>query len=88
MPPATGMPLSMCRWTWGRAGGEVAAVGGHGGGVGPGDGDREPVGGGDRHLVVEPDGEEDGGQAVEAVGAAAADGQLDVDLGRDPDGDR
>lgn len=67
----------------GGAGREVRAVEGHLGDVRARAGDAQFVRRGDRHLVVQADREEDVGQVVEAVGACAADRELDVDLGRD-----
>ncbi len=69
------------------AGGEVGGVQRYLGGVRSRAGDAQRVGGGGGDLVVQADGEEDVGQVVEAVGAGRADGELDVDLGGDADGD-
>ena len=64
----------------------LRAVQGDLGGVRARAGDAQLVGGGHGDLVVEADGEEDVGQVVEAVRAARADRELDVDLGGDADG--
>ena len=78
-----------------RAPGQVGGVGGHLGGVDPVDrGDRHAGldGTGDRgghgHLVGDAQGLEDGDEVVVAVGSEIAHGQVQVDLGRDADGDR
>ncbi len=96
IPPATGICLAMSmanRTT--RAGplgqqpdghpGEVLGPGRHP--VGRGAADRGPARRGDRQLVGQVQGVEDGDQIVVAVVADVTDGQVQVDLGRGPDPD-